>query len=159
MIECTVDTHILADMIVQYSAAKPNALMSQTEFLSPKILSKINLSIQSHGFEGVIVASAFAFIEIINQIKKVSKGQFDFPKIIGLLQQPPDWFIVEPYNIDTVNKLILVPKYNLSQQGIELADAIHVATALQRGLGTFLATHDGVLSRINYTTLGIFHLL
>ncbi len=158
MIECIVDTHILAEILIQYSAIKPNSSLTETEFLTPKILSKINPCIESDGFNGVVVASTFAFIEILNQFQKVSKGLFELPKLIGLLNQPPSWFIVEPYNIETVYHLISVPKYNLKRERVELADAIHVATAIQRGPNTFLATHDGILSRLNYQNLEIIHL-
>jgi predicted nucleic acid-binding protein len=158
MIECTIDTHILAEILMQYSSAKPNLPLTETEFLTLKILSKVNQCILSGGFDGIVVASAFAFIEIINQFQNVSKGKFSLSKLIGLLNQPPDWFIVEPYSSETAKFLISVPKYNLLQENVELADAIHVATAMQRGPQTYLATLDGVLSRLNYKNLGIKHL-
>ncbi|MEP7317094.1 MAG: hypothetical protein ABI921_00075 [Panacibacter sp.] len=159
MIECTIDTHILAEILIKYSALKPNSLFDENELLTSKILNKINTCIDSNGFEGVVIASTFAFIEIINQFQKVSKGMFNVSKLIGLLNQPPDWFIIEPYTKETAFYLISVPKYNLNHESVELADAIHVATAIQRGPNTFLATHDGVLSRLNYKDLGIIHLL
>jgi predicted nucleic acid-binding protein len=155
MIECTVDTHILAELLMQYSAAQPNKLFEQTELLTSNITETINICVESNGYNGVVVASSFAFVEILNQFTIVSKGQFELSKVIGILEQPPGWFIVEPYTSQTVHNLIFIPKYNLDGESVELADAIHVATAIQRGPNTLLATHDGILSRINYNNHGI----
>lgn len=159
MIECTVDTHVLAEILMQYSTSKPNLTLERTDILTEKILKIVNTCIESNGFSGVVVASTFAFIEIVNKFKAVSKGKFNLSILIAVLNQPPDWFVIEPYSSDTVKKLIKVPKYNLSQESVEMADAIHVATAMQRGPNTYLATHDGVLANLNYKNLELNHLL
>lgn len=159
MIECTIDTHILADLLKQYSSGKNNLPLIESEFITPKISNALNSCIESDGFNGVIVASSFAFIEIINQFKLVSDNKFELSKVIGILRQPPNWFIVEPYTMQTVYFLTLVPKYNLDGNSVEMADAIHIATAMQRGPNTYIATHDKIMSRINYDNLGIRHLL
>jgi predicted nucleic acid-binding protein len=158
MFECTVDTHILAEIMMQYSPSTPKAVLVETEFLTDKVVNKINEAISTDGFSGTIIASAFAFVEIINQMERVSKNKFDVSRVIGFLKQPPEWFIVEPYSHDTVKIMVSVPKFNLRNENVELADAIHVATAMQRGPGTFLATMDGVLTRLSYRNLGIVHL-
>lgn len=159
MIECVIDTHVLADLLTQYSSRNRTKLLNESSFLTKNILKKINDCIVSDGFTGTISASSFAFIEIINQFETVSKNQFKLSKVIGILTQPPDWFITEPFTIETITFLTKIPKYNLKGNAIELADAIHVATAMQRGPNTYLATHDGILKDINYKNLGIFHLL
>lgn len=159
MIECIIDTHVLADLLMQYSSGKPNLPLIESEFITPNILEKLNSCIESDGFEGIVVTSSFSFIEVINRFQVVSKGLFDLPKVVGILKQPPNWFIIEPYSINTVYFLVLIPKYNLDGKSVELADAIHIATAMQRGPNTFIATHDKILSRLNFENLGIRHLL
>ncbi len=155
MIECTVDTHILAEILMQYNPARAELPLVSTESMGPSISKKLNICIESAGFEGVIIASAFAFVEIVNQFKKVSKEKFNMARCIGMLNQPPDWFIVEPFDATTIFHLISVPKFNLKQINIELADAIHVATAMQRGPKTVLVTNDGVLNNLNFDNLNI----
>jgi hypothetical protein len=75
-----------------------------------------------------------------------SEGESDLPQIIWILQQPADWLVIEPLAKDTSNRLIEAPKYNKNGKSIELADAIHIATAMQRGPGVLLATHDTALT-------------
>lgn len=158
MIECTVDTHILAEILMQYNSALPFLPLIETEILQSGIVRKLNTCICSEGVEGIIASSAFAFIEIINQFDTVSRNGFSISKLLAFIQQPPDWFIVEPYNLETNYHLIKVPKINTIGENVELADAIHVATALQRGPNTMLLSLDGVLSRINFQNLNIVFL-
>ncbi len=158
MIECTVDTHIVADIFKQYSSAHPNLLLNESNFLTGKIHKFVNECIESNGSESVVITSSFAIVEIVNQFKKISNSEFDIAKLIGILQQPPEWLIIEPFNHETAYYLISVPKY-IGYHSIELTDAIHVATALQRGPNTFLATYDGILKKINYKSLNLNLLL
>jgi len=155
MIETVVDTHVLADLLKQFTFNKPNRQLGETEFLTSNILKKINSSIESNGYEGSVVTSSFGFVEILNQFEKIRDSRYELSRIIAILRQPPDWFIVEPFTKETVYNLIKIPKYNLKGDSIELADAIHVATAIQRGPMTYLATHDGRLKSIDYVPLKI----
>jgi hypothetical protein len=158
MIECVIDTHVLSDLLIQYNSGKPNEPVIESFFLTKKIRQILNRCIVSDGFDGVVVASTFAFIEILNQFSLISKNQFSISKIVGLLNQPPEWFIIEPFSIETTKKLIEIPKFNLRGEKIELADAIHVATAMQRGPNSILATHDGILTGLNFNKLQLMHI-
>lgn len=157
--ECIVDTHILGDILCQFNAAKPNQTLQESRFITRNIAKVLNQCVESEGYSGVVVSSTFAFIEILNKFEEISESRFGIERIIAILNQPPDWFIIEPFSLETNRKLILVPKTNLAGESIELADAIHVATALQRGPSSFLATHDQTLRKLNFDLLELKHIV
>lgn len=157
--ECIIDTHILADLLKQYNSGRPNQPLQESKFISKRISHVLNQFIQTEGYNGVIVASTFAFIEILNKFNEIAQDAFDLKKVVGILSQPPDWFVIEPFSGETNRQLISVPKINTNGENIELADAIHVATALQRGPNTMLATHDQTLRNLDFASLNIIHLI
>lgn len=156
MSDCVIDTHVLGDLISQFNPMKPLNRISESKFISKLICDELNKKILLDGVGGLIVASGFAFVEIANKFEEISNKRFKLERFCNFLTQPPNWFLVEPLGIDTTEYYAQVPKYSTKNESIELTDAFHAATAIQRGPRTILATSD---HRLHDTVFADIHLI
>ena len=131
--EYVLDVNILKEVLRQYDSKYPNKKLTLVNGFDRNTIQSINRVIENEGYNGRIVASSFAFIEILNKISEISAGQYTLDKIRAFINQPPEWFIIEPIDIETCCHYFSIPKFTSQNKGIELADAIHLATAYQRG--------------------------
>ena len=140
-----VDTHILAEILKQFNPRFPNNGLVKNELLKSSFINLLNPSIISDGYEGKIVASIFAFIEIYNKFDEISDKLFTKEKVYNFIRQSPEWFVIEDINMETIFHYNQLPKK--SQKGEELAveDAVHVATTMLRGPNSILITKDHVI--------------
>lgn len=152
--DCFLDTHVLADLLLQYNSAFPNNLLEPRGFLSERILQRINPLIESEGRDGVVLTSVFNIVEILNKLTEIYKTDSSKMrvKLYGFLKQTPDWFIIEEMNINTADSLIDVPIKNLKGESISGDDAILVATALQRGR-VYFCTFDTRLDGLKFNNV------
>lgn len=155
MPDCVLDTHILAEIISQYNPSNPISVINDCDAMSEELVREINKIIIYEGYNGLLVASSFAFIEVANKFDDVSKNRFTTERFYGFLRQPPVWFLIEPMSPDTCKHFIEIPKFSTKAEPIELADAIHVATALQRGPKTILATADHKLHDLSLRGISV----
>lgn len=147
--DCVVDTNILIHLLTQFSPENPHKEMSELCELNRDRLKYVNRKIELNGTEGYIVSSTFAFVEIANKFEMLSKDRFSYQRFRSFVRQPPEWFLIESLSLEVARNLLLVPKFNLLLENIELADAIHVSTALTRGERTVLLTSDSKLPKLN----------
>ncbi|MFN0202920.1 MAG: hypothetical protein ACKVTZ_15460 [Bacteroidia bacterium] len=157
--ECVLDTNYCAALLAQYNPSSKYEALKECPLLKTNILKIINPIITEEEVEnGKVVASAFAFIEILNKFTMISKARFSINKVRWFIEQPPKWFSIEGLSLDTCEKFISVPKYSIKDENIELTDAIHVATALQRvqsNIEIYFATTDHKLHDLPLSSLGI----
>ena len=112
------------------------------------------------GQTGIIVTSTFAFLELINKFDKIFESEIkerkiSLARIIATIKQPPSWLVIDDMDIDTAKKFCNVPNSVESGEHISSDDAVHIATALQRGYDVYLLTSDHILKalRINHITV------
>lgn len=155
--ECVLDTNFLAELITQYDFKYPNELLKINGIFTKKVVNLVNSIIANEEVGGRIVASSLAFVEISNKFSEISESESRFgkSKMLNFIKQPPIWFIIEPLDINTCKKFISIPKNTYNDKKIELTDACHVATAMQRGKDTYFATTDQKIWDINYQNLEI----
>lgn len=149
--EIVLDTHFLSELLKQFSFDNPNAELKKDGFLSNKTLSIINNIICNR--DGQIIVSAFAFIEIINKIERISEKKFTISTVRRFIADPPEWMVIEPINLEVCEEFISIIKNTKIIKTVELADAIHVATAMARGNGTYLLTMDDTLLSLNIDSI------
>lgn len=150
MNDIVLDTHILSLIISQYNSANEFAELSINN-ISQDLLKKINDVIKLKGTHGFIIASPIAFIELANQFNKICHPlNITLEKFKAFIVQPPTWFLIEPLNIDNLEFLsqvdIEVVK-NGTLTPVEINDALHVITALARGIeNVILGSKDGTIN-------------
>lgn len=150
-----VDTCVLSDIMRQYNPSLPHSELSEGANLKKNMLRMVNSVVcDKEGNSGYIVTSTFAFIELINKFNmifknEIEKGTMSLNRITATIQQPPSWLIVEDVDIETAKYFCQVP--NSIKSGIHISsdDAVHIATALQRGDNISLLTIDNVLKELD----------
>lgn len=154
MIYLLVDTCVLSDIMRQYNPCSPNAGFVEGVFLKKNMLRMINSVVEDvEGTNGYIVVSTFAFLELINKFSEIFKEEIakkvmSLDRIIATIQQPPSWLIIEETNLETAKEFCKVPNAIGSGEHISADDAVHVATALQRGDEITLLTTDHVFKQL-----------
>lgn len=150
-----VDTCVLSDIMRQYNPCFPNATLSGGEYLKTNMLRMINSVVGDiNGNKGYIVTSSFAFLELLNKFdkifeKEIADKKFSLDRIIATIQQPPSWLIIEETNLETAKEFCRVPNAIDTGEHISADDAVHVATAMQRGDDITILTTDHVLKHLN----------
>lgn len=143
MADLVLDVGALADLLAQCFQAedwtKPQ--VQATHFLPSEASRQINRIVWGDGHY-VVVASALAFVELARKWDAIVAGRFHPYQLAAFLQDPPDWFAVEPVDEDLIPLFGQVPLV----QELEWPDAIHVATVLSRENGN-LVTSDHNLGR------------
>mgnify|MGYP000939271724 CR=1 FL=1 len=126
--------------------------------LKPALVKRINQIIRYHsdfswnddGEPGLVVASAFAFIEIARKFDAIVMQRFSVTQFAAFIDAPPNWFKISPVDKDLLPALHGLPANviieNGSQRPLELADAIHVATAISREKFLLVATDERIIS-------------
>ncbi|MBE6336947.1 MAG: type II toxin-antitoxin system VapC family toxin [Lentimicrobiaceae bacterium] len=145
-----VDTCVLSDILKQYNPSNPKQSYVQGCFLSNTMVQYINQIVTDCEENGYIIASVFAFVELINKFKEIFIGSsVTIERIKGFMLQPPSWFIVEPMTEMTAKYFSCIPNYTPKYEPISSDDAVHLATALQRGDDVKFLTSDHKLIVLN----------
>jgi len=154
--DCFLDTHVLADLLLQFDSSLPNNSLEPRGFLSKNILQKINPLIEGEGRDGVVIASVFNFVEIINKLPEIygKDAQKMTSKLYAFLMQTPDWFLIDDMKSETVLSFVDVPLRNCRGDSISGDDAILLASALQRGK-VYFCTFDTRLDGLNLNNITI----
>lgn len=163
MPDVVLDTNVLADVIAQYFDTTQRGLQ---QFQESRTINKdtaliINGIIRRHyeGFlsefrgdeyPGYVVASTLAFVEIARKWKAIVDQRFSVDQFLAFIEQPPEWFLIEPVDENLIMILTYIPTHIKIARGdtdneiraIEWTDAIHIATAKARGENTLLAATD-----------------
>jgi len=142
-----VDTCVLTDIISQYDPSNPHKLLSERQNLKKEMLVVVNGIIGDDDKDGYIIASTFAFVELINKFDVIFSGVITIERLVSILVQPPSWLIIEDINIDTALNFCDVPN-SVDGENISSDDAVHVATAMQRGDDILFLTTDHILSKM-----------
>lgn len=143
-----VDTCVLSDIIRQYNPLCPRNPLQEGNYLKKDMLRYVNQIITDVEDNGYIIASTFAFVELINKLDDIFSGSVSKERLLGVVNQPPSWFIVEDMNKDTAIHFCDVPA-SVGGTSISSDDAIHVATAMQRGDALLFLTTDQTISKLS----------
>ena len=143
-----VDTCVLADILAQYNPLKPHERMAESQFLKTDMVRMVNKIVEDeNGDSGYIVASSFAFVELINKIDTIFSGNMKIERMMSIMSQPPSWLIIEPMNEQTANFFCDIPNV-VNGKNVSSDDSVHVATALQRGDELTFLTTDHILKNM-----------
>jgi len=144
MTDIVVDTNILSEILFQYFKhdVKRRGYFEPSGNLTKNVVRKINLIIKYHSelifddeyYPGLLIASTFAFVEIARKFDDISQGVYSIAQFAAFIESPPEWFRISPLDFDILSYLNNLPINVKGNDGapLELADAIHVATALSR---------------------------
>lgn len=154
MPDIVLDTNILSDFLAQYfeSESRRSPVFHEQGFISLELAQGINRIVQRWNdpfidqYPGHLVASTLAFVEISRKWEHIVQERFDVVQMAAFIEQPPEWFIIEPLDEALVSVLCDVPADVQVVQGntrsIEWTDAVHIATAFIRGTDARLAVTD-----------------
>jgi predicted nucleic acid-binding protein len=145
MKDIVCDTNITAEIIKQYYQANKFYGFSENAIITHKLKYILNKKIYEPNTSGYIIASSFAFIEIARKYKEIISDKIKVHQFMAFIQQPPEWFLIEPIDINLLEQLRALPPYNSENKPIEWADAIHAATALNRENACFVTTDSKLL--------------
>lgn len=140
-----VDTCVFSDIIRQYDPQSPHKMLSVGRYLKRDMLRVINRIIADEDDEsGYIVVSSFAFVELINKFETIFAGTVSIERLIATMSQPPSWLIIEDIKEETALNYCDVPN-TVNGENVSSDDAIHAATAMQRGDDVLFLTTDHIL--------------
>ena len=137
MTDLVLDTGPLADLLAQYFDAEDRNVpeFSGNRFLSREIARQINRIVRSDG-RYVVTASTFAFVEVVRKWDEIVEGRFRPEQLAAFLDDPPDWFSVEPLDEDLIPSFGQVQWQVLDSNGslrtLEWPDVVHLATVASR---------------------------
>jgi len=159
MSDIILDTQILADFLAQFfdTAQRGHAHFTKRDTITKELARRINKIVRWHDeglvVLGKVVASAFAFVEIARKWSDTSSERFTIEQLASFIEQPPEWFIIEPVDENLILALSDVPADVLMEYGkvrsLEWADAVHIATAFGRGNNSLLAVTDREMRQID----------
>jgi hypothetical protein len=154
MADIALDTDGLADFLAQYygEARHGAASFAPCAWLSQPAVSLINRILMDYrtdgSVSGFVVASTFAFLEIMRKWEVLIQGRIKPYQMRAFLDGPPEWFLVAAVDADLVPFYCRLPAQvqmdNGGVRSIEWTDAVHAATALSR--------HDPPHSRCFFQT-------
>lgn len=144
-----VDTCVLTDIVSQYEPTKPHKALSVGNFLKKDMLKLVNSIVCDDDENGYIVTSTFAFVELINKLNSCFSGNVTIERLMSILDQPPSWLIVENLMKETALHFCDIPNV-IDGKNVSSDDAVHVATALQRGDDIFFLTTDQIIINMNF---------
>ena len=148
-----VDTCVLADILIQYNPLAPYERMEETAFLKKDMLKHLNRIIEDNQSDsGYIIVSIFAFVELINKIGYIFSGQLSIERLTSIISQPPGWLIIEPMDEQTASCFCEVPNV-VDGENVSSDDAVHVATAMQRGDKLTFLTTDHILRKMRFDNI------
>lgn len=147
---CIIDTCIFAELLKQYDFGYPNTQIRVSGLVSHSIAKEINKCIEYEGSNGYVIISVFAIVEIVNKFNEIFNGtNFTIDNLFNFIEQQPSWLLIENFDKAVVLHLLDVPCKNLAGESISSDDAIHIATAINRGEPVNFCTSDGKLIRLN----------
>jgi predicted nucleic acid-binding protein len=166
MPDVILDTNILADLLSQFfgAAQRGRARFVEQDTITRELARKTNQIVRWHDwhlralddedrYPGRVVASTFAFVEIARKWTDIVKGRFEIEQMASFIEQPPEWFVIEPVDENLVLAFCDVPTDVLMANGelrsVEWADAVHIATAFGRGYDSLLAVTDREMRQVN----------
>jgi hypothetical protein len=142
MADLALDTDALADFLAQYFgvAGRGTVNFAPSDWLSPRAVSVINRILMDYrsdeSVSGFVVASTFAFLEIIRKWDALIKDRVKPYQMRAFLDDPPAWFLVAAVEMSLLPSYYRLPASvemdNGDIKSIEWTDAIHAATALSR---------------------------
>jgi hypothetical protein len=158
MTDIVVDTNILSEILIQYfrNDAKRTGYIAPYGNLSRNITRALNRIIKYHSEDifddefspGLVIASTFAFVEIARKFNELSLGEYSISQFAAFIESPPEWFRISPLDTDLLPFLYQLPINVRGNDGapLELADAVHVATALSREEFWMIATDKTIVA-------------
>jgi predicted nucleic acid-binding protein len=158
MLDLVMDTGPLADLLGQYFQAEDRDTLHFTEssYLSTDTVREINLIVHGDG-RHLIAASTMAFVELARKWDEIVTERFAPRQLAAFLEDPPDWFSIEPVDEDLVPTLIQVPPEVMMPDGtakpLEWPDAIHIATTLGRQEAKLITSDRRMLRMIAERTV------
>lgn len=144
MADLVFDTSVLAGLLQQYFEADVlrRGFFVPDDKLSVNLVRQLNRIIKYHSdtlydhdsSPGLVIASVLAFIEVARKFDVLSGGKYSIAQFAAFIASPPDWFRISPLDDDILSYLNELPIIIREKDGepLELADAVHVATALSR---------------------------
>jgi predicted nucleic acid-binding protein len=137
MADLVLDVGTLADLLTQCFQSNDwtKPWVQPSQFISRENSRQINGIVWKYK-PHVVVASAMAFVELARKWDEIVDGRFQPYQLAIFLQDPPDWFVVEPVDEYLVLLLGQVPLV----RELEWPDATHIATALSRERGSLITT-------------------
>jgi predicted nucleic acid-binding protein len=160
MPDIVLDTNVLADFLAQLfeSESRASPVFYEDGFISTELAQRMNRVVQWWNdsfidqYPGHLVASTLAFVELSRKWERIVRGRFNAIQMAAFIEQPPEWFIVEPLDEALVSTLCDVPAYVKMAQGnfrsLEWTDAVHIATVFIRGTDTRLAASDREMRQV-----------
>ena len=141
-----VDTCVFTDILRCYDSKTMSLNMKPLNFLNRDMIEKLTQVLDNNN--GNIIVSSFVVVELINKFNEIfKKDEFAVERLKALLNQTPDWLIIEDINNSIVKASISVPSY-IDADGISLDDTIHIATAISRGDEMYFLTTDKKLNKL-----------
>ncbi|MBI3960671.1 MAG: hypothetical protein HY328_17820 [Chloroflexi bacterium] len=137
MTDLVLDVGALADLLAQtLTSNRRDAVRFHSDrFIPSPVVKVLNHIVRSDG-RYVVVASAFAFIELAHKWDEIVQGRFQARQLAAFLADPPDWFVVAAMERALIRFLCDVPSEVVVSSGrlqpIEWTDAIHAATTFSR---------------------------
>ena len=164
MTDLLLDSNLLSELLAQYFSSGSRIKgfrVTQKSIFHKDLVRKINsiiswfddnLSIEEVSPQpGLIIASTFAFVEIARKFNEIVKHQYTVDQMASFINQPPDWFFISSTDKVLLAHLLNLPSEVTLPEGdvvpIEVADSIHVATALSRDQ-CLMATTDARIREI-----------
>lgn len=149
LVYALVDTCVLADIVRQYDPRIPHKSLGMGKFLRKDMLKVVNSIIEDEDEStGFIVASVFAFVELINKCNSIFGGEITNERLLSIIGQPPSWLIIEDMKEDTAVFYSDVPN-SVNGSSVSSDDSVHIATAMQRGDDILFLTTDSVLCKLS----------
>lgn len=155
--DVVLDTNVLSEFLAQFFgiADRGRQPFQARNAFSEACVRRVNQIVQRYTeteiLEHVVAASSLAFVEVVRQWDELMAGRIEPHQLAAFLEQPPDWFSVEPVDADLVEVFCDVPPtvWTLENQEfpVEWPDAVHAATALSRE-SCWFATSDKRLQLI-----------
>ena len=156
--DLVLDTHVLTEFIAQYFECpnRDDFRVIKRDCITEERARLLNRVLKSYYNEnlfenGLIITSAFSFIEICRQFQTVTGGRYTKLQLKSFINDLPPYIEVAPIDRVLSEAICDAPKTVILSNGnaekIELPDAIHYATYLTRD-NAFLVTDDGKLKCI-----------
>lgn len=147
--DIVLDTNFLADFLAIFSENSINTggVFTEKYRIKKVVCQKINSILNCHREigtydEGLVIASSFAFIEIVRQFDTIIDGRISLEEFDEFVRNPPEWFFITPIDLDLASYFYNVPEKTPKLENIEWTDAIHIATANSRDPLALLACSD-----------------
>lgn len=157
MADIIVDTNIFIELVSSYNTEIGDLCLDNNSIINRESKRILKMIVDDNGESGYVVVSLFCVIELINQFNIISENgmKFSKEKVLGILNQPPEWMIFENLDVNLAKSLIDVPKITANYEKMENADSIQIATAISRAPGVYFLTTDHKIKDLNIDELTV----